>query len=209
MPGIENVGQWRRELIRKALFGSVFYADLDTPIPTLFDPTSGELQPLPPDWVDVGYLTSDGVSFGRAMDSSDVESWQATEPTRSDPISDVSTAVFTMQETNPYSVALYEGIPLSELGDLGDPWQWDKPANAVQPERRFLFISQDGSGADAIYVARLYPRGKVISTEDETHNKESAIQRGVTVQAYRDTALQTAVRTWVDGPGWRKLIGGS
>lgn len=214
MPGIEEISAWRTELIRKALFGSVFYADLSTPVPsasTLFNPSTGALQALDGVWGDVGYLTSDGVTFGRAMESSDTESWQATEPTRSDPTSDVSNAQFVMQETNPYSVALYEGIPLDALGEVGEAWEWDKPANAVMPERRFLFVSQDGSveaGTD-IYVVRLFPRGKVVELEDQSENKETETQRGVTVQAYRDSALGTAVRTWVDGPGWRALLAGS
>lgn len=214
MPGIEQVGQWRTELIRKALFGSVFYADLDATAPTaetLFNPSTGELQALAADWGDVGYLTGDGVTFGRAMESADTESWQATEPTRSDPVSDVSNAQFVMQETNPYSVALYEGIPLTDLGEIGEAWEWDKPANAVMPERRLLFVSQDGdvaAGTD-IYVVRLFPRGKVVETEDQQENKSQETQRGVTVQAYRDSVLGTAVRTWVDGPGWRAMLAGS
>lgn len=211
MPGVAEISNWRAELIRKALFGSIFVAEEAAPLvttATLFD-TDGELLPLPVDYGDVGYINSDGASFPRETESSDLQSWQATEPTRSDLTTDTSSAEWLMQETNPYSVGLYEDLPFAELGEVGESWTWDKPENPVGYHRRFLFVAQDNYQGLPIYIVKLFPRGKVTEREDQTQNKEDAIEYGVTVTAYRDSAIQTSVRTWVDGPGWRLLAAGS
>lgn len=210
MPGVEQIATWRNDLIRKALFGSVFAAEEDAPLITsadLFDPVTGEIQPLPPEYGDVGYITTDGVTMPRETESSDTNSWQSTEPTRSDETTDTSSISFVMQETNPHAVALYEGILVSDLGDVGEPWEFDKPANPLGLHRRLLVVSQDTHQGEPIYIVKFYPRTKITSREDEAHNRENVIERGVTATAYRDPVLGTSVRTMIDGPGWRLLAG--
>jgi hypothetical protein len=211
MPGVAEISNWRSELIRKALYGSIFVAEESIPLldtAALFD-ADGELLPLPAGYGDVGYINADGASFPRESESSDLQSWQATEPTRSDLTSDTSTASWSMQETNPFSVGIYEDIPFDELGDVGEAWEWDKPENPVGYYRRYLFVAQDTYQGEPIYIVKLFPRGKVTEREDQTQNKEEAVEYGVTVTAYRDSSIRTSVRTWVDGPGWRALASGS
>jgi hypothetical protein len=211
MPGVETISNWRNELILKALYGSVFVAEEDVPLldtAALFD-AEGEIQPLPVDWQDVGYINTDGASFPRETENSDINSWQSTEPTRSDLTTDTSSASWVMQETNPISLGVYEDIPFDELGLVGESWTWDKPANPLGLYRRYLFVAQDNYQGLPIYIVKMFPRGKVTEREDETQNRENAIERGVTVTAYRDSSIGTSVRAWVDGPGWRALASGS
>ena len=74
------------ELIRKALEGSVFLASYTTALPTrLTAGDASQLVPLPDGFTDLGWVDKgDGATWSRSVDTSDVESWGAVEPTRSD-----------------------------------------------------------------------------------------------------------------------------
>lgn len=106
----------RNELVFKALYGAVFVADYDVDIPVdLFD-EDGTLLPLPADWRPVGYFSEDGITHGRDQETSEVMSAQDVEPIREDVTSDSTTAQFVMRQTDPTSIALYEGMRFTDLG---------------------------------------------------------------------------------------------
>lgn len=78
MADYEALKNKQTELIRKALDGSVFVADITAaPIAALtqatgVDPnTVIDLAPLPPEYDDLGWLTNDGSQFSRDVTSSD------------------------------------------------------------------------------------------------------------------------------------------
>ncbi|WP_405911367.1 phage tail protein [Streptomyces longwoodensis] len=196
------------EYIRKQLVQAVFAADYSAAAITApFDSATGALATIPAAYVPVGYTTDDGVTFTGDLSMSDVTSSQATEPTRSDVESDVLSAQFAPQETNAATVALYEGLSLSGSGALpaiGTAWQWDRATGTANPYRRLLFIGVDfNEGGEAIYVVKFFPRARLTSRDDEQWARSTETQRPVTFNAYRDSALGTPCRNWIDGPGWR------
>ncbi|RPK74456.1 phage tail protein [Streptomyces sp. ADI95-17] len=196
------------EFIRKQLVQAVYAADytaaaIDAPFAT----ADGKLLPIPAGYVAVGYTTDDGLTFTGDLSMTDVTSSQSVEPTRSDVESDVLSAQFAPQETNPATLALYEGLPLSGVGALpavGTAWQWDRAATPKNPYRRLLFIGldYDDSGAE-IYIVKFFPRARMTSRDDEQWARSTETQRPVTFNAFRDSVLKTSCRNWVDGPGWR------
>lgn len=201
----------RNELVFKALYGAVFVADYDVPLPEdLFD-EDGVIQPLPADWRPVGYFSEDGITHGRDQETSEVLSAQDVEPIREDVTSDSTTAQFVMRQTDPVSIALYEGMRIEDLGEVGDPLTWSKPNNPVRLDRRFLFIAEDKSKAtgEAKYIVKCFPRGTVSEIAEQVANREEAMNWDVTVKAQRDAAVGTSVLNWVDGPGWRELADAS
>ncbi|MEU3289894.1 phage tail protein [Streptomyces longwoodensis] len=196
------------EYIRKQLVQAVFAADYSAAaIATPFDSATGALASIPAAYVPVGYTTDDGITFTGDLSMTDVTSSQSTEPTRSDIESDVLSAQFAPQETNAATVALYEGLPLSGSGALpaiGTAWQWDRSTGTANPYRRLLFIGVDfNESGEAIYVVKFFPRARLTSRDDEQWARSTETQRPVTFNAFRDSALGTACRNWVDGPGWR------
>ncbi|MFI9600325.1 phage tail protein [Streptomyces sp. NPDC052043] len=197
------------EYIRKQLVQAVFAADYATAAIT--DPfgTDGALATIPTGYVPVGYTTDDGLTFTSDLSTADVTSSQSVEPTRSDVESDALSAQFAPQETNPATLALYEGLPLSGAGALpamGAAWQWERPGVPLNPWRRLLFIGLDyGDNGGEIYVVKFFPRARLTSKDDEQWARSTETQRPVTFNAYRDSALGTSCRNWVDGPGWRAL----
>ncbi|SFK73024.1 hypothetical protein [Streptomyces pini] len=204
----------RTELIRKQLVQAVYAADASAEaITNPFNETTGELAALPSGYVAVGYTTDDGLTFTSDLSMADVTSSQSVEPTRSDVESDVLTASYTPQETNQAAVALYEGLPLSGTGALpavGSAWSWDRPSTPKNPFRRLLFIGLDyADDGSEIYVVKFLPRARLTSKDDEQWARSTETQRPVTFTAYRDSAVGTSCRNWVDGPGWRSLSPGS
>lgn len=198
------------EYIRKQLVQAVFAADYATAAITApFNTTDGTLATIPAGYVPVGYTTDDGVTFTSDLSMSDVTSSQSVEPTRSDVESDVLSAQFAPQETNAATVALFEGMALSGTGALpalGTAWQWDRPTSPVNPFRRLLFIGLDyGDDGGEIYVVKFFPRARLTSKDDEQWARSTETQRPVTFNAYRDSAVGTSCRNWIDGPGWRSL----
>jgi hypothetical protein len=198
------------EYIRKQLVQAVFAADYATAaISAPFGSSDGSLSAIPAGYVPIGYTTDDGITFTSDLSISDVTSSQSVEPTRSDVESDVISAQFAPQETNAATVALYEGLPLSGTGALpaiGSAWQWDRASIPANPFRRLLFIGLDyGDDGGEIYVVRFFPRARLTSKDDEQWARSTETQRPVTFNAYRDSALGTSCRNWVDGPGWRAL----
>jgi hypothetical protein len=199
----------RSELIRKQLVQAVFAADYSAAAITNPFTAEGALATIPAAYVPVGYTTEDGLTFPSELSMADTTSSQASEPTRSDVESDIESVSFAPQETNAATVALYEGLPLSGTGalpDLGSAWQWDKPSTPRNPYRRLLCIGLDyGDDGGEIYVVKFFPRARLTSKDDQQWARSTETQRPVTFNAYRDSALQTACRNWVDGPGWRAL----
>ncbi|MER6598981.1 phage tail protein [Streptomyces parvus] len=198
------------EYIRKQLVQAVFAADITAAaIAAPFDETTGALLAVPDGYLPVGYTTDDGITFPSDLSISDVTSSQAVEPTRSDIESDILSASFAPQETNAATVALYEGLPLAGDGALpaiGTAWQWDRASSPRNPFRRLLFIGLDyGDDGGEIYVVKFMPRARLTNREDEQWARSTETQRPVTFNAYRDSALGTSCRNWVDGPGWRAL----
>ncbi|MFF1498709.1 phage tail protein [Streptomyces sp. NPDC058316] len=198
------------EYIRKQLVQAVYAADSTAAAVTApFATDDGALNPIPAGYVPVGYTTDDGVTFTGDLSMADVTSSQSVEPTRSDVESDVLSAQFAPQETNAATLALYEGLPLSGAGALpavGTAWQWDRASTPKNPYRRLLFIGldYDDSGAE-IYIVKFFPRARLTSRDDEQWARSTETQRPVTFNAFRDSALKTSCRNWVDGPGWRNL----
>lgn len=202
MPAFSDLQSRASEFIRKGLEGSVFVAPMSetTPITALKDATG--LLALPAGYVDVGWITKDqGVAWTRDVDTSDVTSWGAAEPTRRDVVTDVSGLQFTMQESKQAVFELYDGIDLSaKTRDANGNVTWDKPDRPASIYYRILVIAKDGDGADAIYFAKWLPRVQVTDRAEQNWNEGSEVQYGVTITGFVDSTFGTSQRTLWAGP---------
>ena len=120
--------------IRKGLDGIILRAPMSeaTEITALKD-NSGLLA-LPAGYKAVGYITKDqGAEWSRDINTSDVESLGAAEPTRRDVLTDVRGLQFTAQESNAIVMGLYDGVDLSAKTQAANgnvTWDApDRPAN--------------------------------------------------------------------------------
>lgn len=209
MPSFAALAKRQGELIRKPLAGIIAVASEDFVLPPAFlltETASATLLALDEDWEQLGWVSkSDGLTFSADTETSDVESWGALEPTRSDITRDVTSAQFTCQETNKkvlemyYNVDLSAAVPTPLTGEIA----FNQATEPATTYRRMLFLSKDGAGTKEIYIAKLMPRANVSAKSDQNWNSEDALTYGMTVQAKVDDDAGYAVRHLFGGPGWK------
>lgn len=192
-----------QELIRKGLEGSFFvkrWASGDSEITAIKDATG--LLAVPTGYEDVGYITKDqGASWTRDVNTEDVESLGAAEPTRRDVTSDVTGLQVTMQESKRAVFELYDGQDLAGVTqDANGNVTWDKPDRPASIYYRGLALFKDGDGADAIYFARWLPRFQITDRAEQAWNEGTEVQYGITCTAFVDSTVGTSMRTFWAGP---------
>lgn len=211
MPSFSALAQRQGELIRKPLAGILATAESTVELDVDFALTTGAGSTLVDlaEWDQLGWVSkSDGVTFSAETETSDVESWGALEPTRSDITKDVTSAQFTCQETNKKVLEMYYNVDLSAV--QGDSVTSEVAFNqSTEPDtiyRRMLFLSKDGSGAREVYIAKVMPKTNVSAKADQTWNAEDALTYGMTITAKVDDDLGYAVRHHFAGPGWASQL---
>lgn len=207
---LDTLQDRKAELIRKALAGSVFIAPMATALPAAMTGPAGDLTELPAEWVDLGYLSKDdGASWSRATDLSEVTSWGALEPTRSDIRSDVTSLAVTAQETKKLTLELYENVDLAAVTPTTGSGEvaFSKATRPAPRFNRLFAICQDGEGADAVYIGKLAPRAQVTEVGDQVWSDgDSPITYPLTFSAKVDADAGYAIRYFFGGPGWKAML---
>lgn len=200
----------KTELIRKALAGSCFGAPISADPITSLTEAGGSLATLPEGYGDYGWLSEEGMAFGRDVTQSDITSFGSTTPTRSDITADTTTLTIVAQETNLRTIGLNTGadmegiVPDSSTGEV----RIDKPD---RPSARFyrvlaLAVDESATGAE-IYIARYLPRAKVTSYAAQNFaSGDEAINWGVTWTGYIDSESGTSESWLFGGPGWLETL---
>lgn len=170
--------------------------------------TSG-LTPLPALYDDLGWLSTDGVSFARAVAQAEVGSWGSVTPTRTDITSDSSTATVVCQETKLLTIGLATGADLAAVvADFGTgEVNIAKPARPSAKSYRLLTLAVDQGDAGEIYIARFFPRAKVTNYAEQSFSGgDDPISWGVTFTGEEDSDLGYSERWIFGGPGWLALL---
>lgn len=216
MPSYDTLKNKQNELIRKALDGSVFLADVDAdPIETLTSATGVapdqviSLTALPTDWDDLGFLSTDGAAFARDVSTSEVTSWGAVTPTRTDVVSDTTTLTVVAQETKLLTIGLATGADLANITPdaLTGEVRIAKPVRPKSKHYRALSLAVDEGDGGEIYVARFLPRAKVSSYAEQAFAQgDDPITWGVTLTGEVDSELGYSEEWLFGGPGWNALL---
>jgi hypothetical protein len=205
----------QNELIRKALDGSVFLADIsadaidDLTTYTAGPPVVIDLTPLPTDWDDLGFLTNDGAQFARDVSQSEVTSWGSVTPTRTDVITDTSTLTVVAQETKLLTIGLATGADLSGITPDTNSGEVSiaKPSRPKSKHYRVLSLAVDEGDGGEIYIARFLPRAKVSSYAEQSFGGgDDPITWGVTFTGETDSDLGYSERWIFGGAGWKSLL---
>lgn len=204
----------KAHLIRKALKGSGFIAPTTAPtIETLTTGTTAadvDLAPLPLGFDDLGWLTEEGMPFGRDVAQSDITSFGATTPTRSDVTADTSTLTVIAQETKAVTIGLATGADIAAMkaAAITGEVRIDKPETPSARYYRVLALAVDTSDTGKeIYIARYMPRAKVTGYAAQTYaGGDQAITWGTTFTAFKDSTLGFTESWLFGGPGWLELL---
>lgn len=176
--------------VRVGLNGSVYIAPKGTTAPTDLDTAWGA------GWVDLGYLSDDGVSMEYSTDSEDINAWQSLSPVRKVLTSVDMTLGFTAIELKTATMTLY--FPSATMSDVsGTVHQLSIPA-APSPDERAIGLEWiDGDIKNRLIISR----GEVTERGAITIGRSAAVGLEMTVSAYADTAPEIAV--WLSNdPAW-------
>ena len=205
------------ELIRKALDGSVFIADIASDaianLTTFTAAVTGppaipakiDLTPLPTGYDDLGWLTQDGAQFSRDVSASEVSSWGSVSPITAD----TTTMSVTAQETKLLTIGLATGADLSGIVPAANTGEVSiaKPSRPKSKHYRVLSLAVDLGDAGEIYIARFLPRAKVSGySEQSLGGGDDPISWGVTFTGEEDSTLGYSERWIFGGAGWNAIL---
>jgi hypothetical protein len=200
----------KTELIRKARDGSAFLAPYaSAAIINLTSGAGADLTALPTGYEDLGWTSTDGASYGRATETSDVSSFGSVEPTRSDITSDRITMGVTAQETKLLTLQLYTGADLStaQAAATSGEFQIEKPARPGFRYYRLLGLFVDDTDDGELYVARFMPRARVTEFGEQAFTDGAdPISYPLTFTGYEDSVLGYSHKWFFGGPGWKALL---
>lgn len=209
MADITALRDLQQSLIRKPLAGAVLIAPMSTVIPTAFTTPAGALVDLKAaGFKSVGHVSKEGSpTFTPETETSDVDSWGLLESARTDIISRNTTIAWTGQETHKTNLELYHNRDMSDVkfDAASGEMEFADPTSPELFYNRALFVSVDGSGANAIYIIKVAPKFTVTDVAEQGWSEDSAIEYGITGRAKLDETAGYAIKTVFGGPGWKAL----
>lgn len=176
---------------------------------TTTTPGANDLSALPTGYVSLGWHTKDdGLSWGRDVQAEEVTSHGSVEPTRRDITSDTMTLALNAQESKLKTFELYHNISLTSVTPTAGTGEiaFNRATAPATSYYRVLAVAQDGSGTDAIYIARFLPRAIVSEIGEQAWNSENEIVYPLTFTATVDNTLGYAMREFWAGPGLKTRL---
>jgi hypothetical protein len=176
-------------------------------------PTPGvgiDLAALPAGYEDLGWTSTDGVTYGRTTEVSEVRSFGSVEPTRSDVTSDIITMQVVAQETKMLTLGLYTGSDTSALLATAGTGEFSIEKPQIPGFRYYkvlaLFIDRDDQGRE-IYMARYMPRARITEwAEQQYSDGDDPIGYSMTFTGFEDSTVGYSHRWIFAGAGWKALL---
>jgi len=158
--------------VRVGLTGSVYIAPKGTTAPVDLDTA------WPAGWVDLGYLSDDGVELTYSTETEDINAWQSLSPVRKVLTGVDMTLGFTAIELKTTTMTLY--FPSATMSDVsGTVHKLSIPAAPAPDERAIGLEWIDGDIKNRLIIAR----GEVTDREALTLARSGAVGLGMTVSA--------------------------
>ena len=134
-------------------------------------------------WVDLGYISEDGVVEGRDRNLEPLRAWQNADLLREEVTEASMTFQCTLVETKAEVVSLFYGATV-------DPLDGSVTVNPSAPATRQKFVLDVVDGTELIRV--YIPSGAVTEVGEQTYASGTAVGYNVTITAYATDALLNA-----------------
>jgi len=162
------------DLVRVAVSGAVYVGPTDTAAPT----DSGTA--LEDGFLDLGYVSSDGISESIDRTTAQIRAWQNGALVREVTSEGTYSVSLTFLETNQEVLELYFGSDVTSGVLNGDP-------TSSGGRKSFVIDVVDGAVIERTYI----PQGEVTSVGERTLASGDAIGYNVTITAYADANNNT------------------
>ncbi|MGQ4487352.1 phage tail protein [Streptomyces sp. 372A] len=189
--------------IRIAGTGRILVAAAGTPAPTAFsnDPAADWDSAV---WRDLGYTSTDGVTFSKKDKLDPVETWQAVSPARFIYADRDLTLKFAMLQFNEDTLPFFMGgDTVSEVNATENPgvYSYSVPDGPQFDERALGLEFHDGLDVTYRFVI---PRGQVTATDDIKLARKAAASLGVTFTALSSGETQPLATFVMKDPAYAK-----
>ena len=208
---IDEIRDVHKGQIRKGGAGAVLLGPEDAdPIVSLTTGANAGLAEIPKGpkgYKSMGKHPRDGApTFTSEQEQSEVFTWGELEASRIDAISKTSTIAWTCQDTRKSVLSAHTGVDLDniELDPVTGELQIIEPTDPDIRYYRAIFITVDGRGENAYFIARYCPRFVITTIGEESWNAENPIVYPFTGRALVDDDLGYAVKRLYGGPAWKR-----
>lgn len=191
-------------LVRKALEGVVFMRrkTSSTELPeSILGTDKQPIDLVAAGFWPVGVMSTDGVTWGRETEKSEVEAWGYGSPVRTDIIKAPKTVAFTALESDRRQLAeVIYGMDLSTIapGANGEV-VFDEPTTPSSDEYEAIVLTRDGSAGAPYYRGAGVPRIKLAEMDEEVWQAEDPRQYPLTFDVLTDDVLGTPIRHYIGG----------
>jgi hypothetical protein len=158
--------------VRVAGAGHVYVAPKGTALPT-------DLTDLDAKYVDLGYVTEDGVSFSFGREVEDLNAWQG-DKIRTLSTKEPATTSFSLMQTNATIMTVaFGGGEVTESGtDPNKVYTFTPPKSGTNTERVLVIEFEDGADVKYRYII---PRAQIEGNVDFTLTRSGALTYPLTL----------------------------
>ncbi len=182
------------ELARLGVTGALRVAPLGTVAPT-------SMAAWPAGWVDLGYISDDGITEGREENQETFIPWQSNSPIRVETTSSTETFQATLWETNFDVISLYYRKGLTDMTETAGAAGEDPVVSFTvggKPKRDLRAFGIDV--IDGTYQRRIIlPYAEVTERGDLTYVSNALIGYEVTITAYEGSDGVSTMRLYREG----------
>lgn len=169
------------ENVRVAVSGAVSVGPTATVAPTT------AISVLPAGFVDLGFISEDGVVEKRDRSSNTIKAWQNAAIVREVVTEANLTFTFTMIETKKETVELFYGATVNAT----DGGFVVVPAS-TGGRKSFVIDAVDGTSFIRTYI----PQGEVVEVGEVVYVSGEPVGYEVTIRAYPDAGISGSARKW-------------
>jgi hypothetical protein len=193
-----------RSLVRKIQKAVAFIAPMTVELPEAL--TGADSLPIDlktAGFLPVGLVTPDGYSFGREIESEDVDALGYASPIRSDTTRVPRTVSFTVLEKGrKHMLELTYGTDLTGVTQgVNGEIVIDEPDLPVDAEWRLLIVGSDGPAANNWILGKGYGAVKLNATGEEVWGREGAVSQQLTFNVFTDDEIGVPVKHYYGGTG--------
>lgn len=194
-----------RKLVRKIQKAVALIAPRDVELPESLFAGPGQLRDLhAAGWLPLGIVTPDGYTFGRDVETEDIDGLGYASPVRTD-ITRVPRSITTtlIESGRKHVQELIYGTDLSTA--TMDPTTgevvFDEPDMPANREYRLLVLGQDGPADEEWVLGKGYGTVSLAAGGGNAWGQEGAVSTEITLNVYSDDELGTPVRHYMGGTG--------
>lgn len=203
MPDVQSIMEVNDNNVRKWGTQIFFLCAPDVVLPTEWFGATDQLPVAPAGGLDLGYITTDGISQEDSISTENTSMLQSLEPVRADLTGIEKSLTVAFGEDNAFVQALWHGVPFEEFPVVKDgAWIFDDGEVSQYPYYRLVILMQDGVGSQARYRVEVAYRATLTAKSGRTANRTDAETYACTFGLFKDPVIKKSFTRAQNSPSY-------